>query len=137
MSWIRSIHYHPPFDPGLNLSYDGERPPKEYWSPHGVVRGGIHGGTFDEDGSGSTPMITAVYELLPVAPGAGGTAILPGTHRFSTPRPESARGVSRAIPLASGLHSSKSASNNPADRSTFGRRGRRSSGSRYEILTEI
>lgn len=85
-----NIHYHPPFDPDLKLFYDGERPPKEYWSPHGLVRGGIHGGTFGEDGSGSTPMITAVYELLPVAPGAGGTAILPGTHRFSTPRPPTA-----------------------------------------------
>ena len=66
-----NIHFYPGFDPDMQLEYDG-RLPKEYWSPSGIVRGGIHGG---EPGPEGVPMITCVYELLPVPQGCGGTTV--------------------------------------------------------------
>lgn len=66
-----NIHFFPGFAPNLNLEYKGQLP-KEYWSPEGIVRGGIHGG---DPGPEGVPMITCVYELLPVPDGCGGTAV--------------------------------------------------------------
>jgi hypothetical protein len=66
-----NIHFFPGFDPNMNLEYEG-RKPKEYWSPDGIVRGGIHGG---QPGREGVPMITCVYELLPVPEGCGGTTV--------------------------------------------------------------
>ena len=45
---------------------------------------GIHGG--DPNGVGG--MITVVYELLPIAPGEGGSAVLSGSHDPSFSRPD-------------------------------------------------
>jgi hypothetical protein len=72
-----NIHFSPGFDPDMNLEYEG-RLPKEYWSPDGIVRGGIHGGAPGREG---VPMITCVYELLPVPVGCGGTTVCSNTMR--------------------------------------------------------
>ena len=86
-----NIHFTPPFEPGLDIVYDREKMPKEYWSPSGLVRGGIHGG---QPGVSTAPadalryntdvsrMITCVYELLPSVPGTAGTVIIVS---FGTP----------------------------------------------------
>jgi hypothetical protein len=107
-----NIHFSPAWDPDLDASYpDGELMPKEYWSPQGLVRGGIHGGKVlgqdhisaaDLSSGISMPatsrMITCVYELLPLKPGCGGTAFLPGTHRADHPRPPTATTVHHRPP---------------------------------------
>jgi hypothetical protein len=71
-----NIHFHPGFDPTLDISYEGRQLPKEYWSPGGIVRGGIHGG---EAGPQGVAMVTCVYELLPVPEGCGGTTVRHGS----------------------------------------------------------
>jgi hypothetical protein len=87
-----NIHFSPPFVPELVPDYsagDAERK-KEYWSPHGLVRGGLHDGarigSTDEPGHNATRLITCMYELLPVALGCGGTVFLPGSHRPDAPQ---------------------------------------------------
>eukprot|EP01052_Picozoa_sp_SAG31_P023594 SAG31_NODE_1955_length_6823_cov_2.519780_5_plen_155_part_00 len=96
-----NIHYTAPFDPMLEPrpKYTAGALPKEYWSPAGSVRGGLHGGQpstarpdngMDQTGHGTSRMITCVYELLPTAAGAAGTAVLSGSHRGGATMPANA-----------------------------------------------
>ena len=109
-----NIHFTPAFEPGLAVSYpegatDPARPgqpprtaaggPKEYWSPAGLIRGGLHGAELKANSDDNpTRMITCAYELLPVAEGCGGTVFLPGSHRPEVARPPTARTVHHRPP---------------------------------------
>ena len=78
-----SIHFNPsvshsPYhrSPAVVLSYEGRQLPKEYWSPGGIVRGGIHGG---EAGPQGVAMVTCVGNTKQPLPDSSASARL-ATH---------------------------------------------------------
>ena len=68
-----NIHFHPGFDPTLDISYEGRQLPKEYWSPGGIVRGGIHGG---EAGPQGVAMVTCVGNTKQPLPDSAADAVI-------------------------------------------------------------
>ena len=92
-----NTHFSSPYDPDNEAGFVGKQGgpetfnQTEMWTPHGLVRGGIHGGIPADSGPDSKgqlgSMITVVYELLPVPRGCGGTACLSGTHNKAFARP--------------------------------------------------